>query len=155
MQCVAACCSVSQCVASINHQVPQQKIAHLGCTCGLQRVAVCCRVSLRFAVFRSVSQCIAVCCIRQSPSPSTESGPSGLQCVAACCSVLQCFAVFHSASQCVASVNNLVPQHEAAHLGCRVLQRVAACCSVSQCIAVYCSVLHPSITWSRNMKRPI
>jgi len=68
LQCVAACCSVSQCVAvdyDVSHLVPM---------CVLQCVAVCYDVSRLVAM--CVLQCAAVCC-------------SKLQRVAACCSVLQ------------------------------------------------------------------
>jgi len=60
LQCVAACCSVLQCVAAAYHM---NKSHHAG--------ASRCRV---FAFCCSVLQCVAVCC-------------SVLQCVAVCCSV--------------------------------------------------------------------
>ena len=71
--CVAACCSVLHCVASISFNFVEQWVA---LCCGvMQCVAVCC----------SVLQCVAVCC-------------SVLQCVAVCCRhrILHFFQVCHS-----------------------------------------------------------
>ena len=70
LQCVAVCCSVSQCVAlSRNERLEMIEDVHLLVN---RHSAVCC----------SVLQSVAVCC-------------SVLQCVAVCYSVLQCVEDVH------------------------------------------------------------
>ena len=111
LQCVAACCSVMQCVAAS--------------AMGLSLRAVCCSVAQSGAVCKC-DMChfsggiflvahqqlqrwshhyVAVCC-------------SVLQCVAVCCSVVRCGAVWRSVAQCG-----------------------TVCCSALHCIVWRCSVL--------------
>jgi len=73
LQCVAVCCSVSQCVAVQKSEVNQDRIGHGG------GIDTCLRSTL-IVVCCSVLQCVLLCC-------------SVLQCVAMCCSVMQCVAV--------------------------------------------------------------
>ena len=85
-----------------------------------------------FCLYRSVLQCVAVCC-------------SVLQCVAVCCSVLQCVAVCCSVFLSLALIS-VAKELSVLWLAqcvvcCSVLQCVAVCCSVLRCVAVCCSVL--------------
>jgi len=88
LQCVAVCCSVLQCVASVFRE-SSSVLQCIAVRCSaLQCVAVCCSVLQCVArVFResnSVLQCVAVRCKCLSRIK---------QCVAVRCSVLQCVAV--------------------------------------------------------------
>ena len=75
-QCVAADCSVLQCVVICSREfLPASEIENI-----VQGVAVCCIVLHCVAMCCSVLQCVAECC-------------SILWCVAVCCSVLQCFLI--------------------------------------------------------------
>ena len=76
-------------------------------------------------VYRSVLQCVAVCC-------------SVLQCVAVCCSVLQCVAVCCSVLQAalhISSSDRAIATWGASDLPL-VLQCNAVCCNVVWCVAV-------------------
>jgi len=133
LQCVAACCSVLQCVAAVVvyvvschlvvwHDTSQLDISKRKLYMICQCVAVCC----------SVLQCVAVCC-------------SVLQYVAVCCSVLQRVAVFFLIE------SNLLPEEHTATY-CKTLQHTAKHCNtldilkyqlyiICQCVAAKCSML--------------
>ena len=87
LQCVAVCCSVSQCVQCVVTTFVATDSADVVTTLQVC-VALCCSALLCVAVCCNVLQCVALCC-------------SVLQCVAVCCSVLQCVAVCCSVLQCV------------------------------------------------------
>ena len=145
LQCVAACCSVSQHVAAF--AVCLQYIIDLNAdrdwvTFVLQcYVAVCCAMLQCVAVYCSALQCVAVRCsvstIHCRPDCRSRLGHAtagvlqcydAVCCILLCCSVLQGVAVCCSVLQCVA-------------VCCNVLQCDAVCCSVLQCDAVCCSAL--------------
>jgi len=137
LQCVAACCSVLQCIAIdayvILHRVALDDIV-------LQRVAACCSVLKRITACCSVVRCVAMCCsvLQLTPmlfttmllaltmycrvccdwrlcySPPYFSRRHYVDCNK-CCSVSQCVVVFYNALQCI-----------------------AACCSVLQCVIAVC-----------------
>jgi len=165
LQCVAACCTVLQCVGWQNLQCTFSARAWAAssflCCSVLQCVAVCC----------SMLQCVTVCCIAKFCSVflGTYLGSflffacrceekrvywhhsnhgqslccSMLQCVAVCCRVLQGVAVCCSVLQCDAVCRSVQSVAEC----CRVLQSVAACCRVLQC--------QKRVSWhhSHNSKR--
>jgi len=93
LQCVAACCSVLQCVA-----VPYVIDSNVKCDLYMKnRIHVICCIVILFVEILSCSvlQCVAVCC-------SMLQCVAVLHCNAMCCSVLQCVALCCSVLQCVA-----------------------------------------------------
>ena len=62
LQCVAVCCSESQCVYGKADYDRHTSVVFM-CYSMLQRVAVCCSVSQCVAVCCSELQCVAVSCI--------------------------------------------------------------------------------------------
>ena len=78
LQCVAVCCSVSQCVAvccSVLRGAKVIAVTHVKYACETPQPCMQCdsyiAVPCLAAVYRNVSQCVAVCC-------------SVLQCIAVC-----------------------------------------------------------------------
>jgi len=117
LQCVAARCSVLQCVLQCT-AIPWQPKNEF--KVGAKIVAVCCRhvengcqrarlspsgtgcVLQYLAMCCNVLQCVAVCCRH------TQNGCQGARlasCAAVCCGVLQCAAVCCSILQCVADTH--------------------------------------------------
>jgi len=99
---------------------------------------IACRL-LRFSIFPSVLQSIAVCCsvlhclamsCRACRLLRISTLPSVVQSIAVCCSILQCVAVC-----------------------CSILQCVAVCCSILQCVAVCCSVFYLAEVVLHELKR--
>jgi len=122
--CVAACCSMLQCVTAYCRSFAV-------CCSVLQCVAVilatCALIAPRPILLQVMQMCVAVCC-------------SVLQCVAACCSVLQCVAARHLGDYSVIAPRRILVQVMCVAVCCSVLQCVAVCSSVLQCVAVCCSV---------------
>jgi len=113
LQCVTACCSVSQFVAvcvDVGALVPYENIVAVCCSvCGfLQCFAVCCSV-VDVGMLVPYEECVAVCC-------------SVLR-VAMFCSVLQCAWIW----ECWSLIT-------------RLLHCCTTFCSVSQCVAVRVNV---------------
>jgi len=87
------CCSVLQCVA-VYYSVLQ-------CVNDVKITSIDTMTWRPPELYRSVLQCVAVCC---SVMQCVAVCGSGMQCVAVCGSVMQCVAVCGSIMQCVAAV---------------------------------------------------
>ena len=134
-ECVAVCCSVLRCVASVLQclaviNVPFAWAIHTNQeTKGVEIHRVCCSVLQCATVCCSVLQCVAVCC-------------SVLQCVAVCCSVLQCVAVSCNDKRTFILGNSYKSRHktksvlQCGAVWCSVVQYGAAWCNVVQCGAI-------------------
>jgi len=59
LHCVAVCCSLLQCVASVAHFPTVLKVSVAACYDVLQSVAACCSVLQLVALYCSVLQCVA------------------------------------------------------------------------------------------------
>jgi len=136
LQCVAACCSVLQCVDQGFVPIVRESVWVLQC------VAVFGNVLHHLTTCCSVLQCVAACCCVLQCVALQELLDQGfvpvlresvLQCFAVCCSVLQCVAACFSVL-----IKALCPS--SASLCCGVFKCGAVCCSVLQCVAVCCSV---------------
>jgi len=141
LQCVAACCSLLQCVEV------HCKTWNMFCdfttkmTCEIfffvtswegriHSLFATMRGEHSVAVYCSVLQCVAVCCNVLLLFMMMRGEHSG----AVCCSVLQCAAV-------CCSVLPLIAQMRGTHsvaVCCMVLQGLAVCCSVLQCVVMFC-----------------
>ena len=133
MQCVAACCSVLQCVVGgarvkeTHHNL--LVISRHICTKG-------CSVLLRAVVYYRERKRERIA--SQSPR-HTPANRARIQCVAVCCSALHCVA--ESAREKAKHLSLLAtPQH---------------ICARSQCVAVYCSVLQCVAESAREIQKSI